>query len=142
MLLLLFLLLSNFCQMCPLSSRFEENWYILSNGKMFWSLGKLSFIDWNIFYSMEKYFWASENWISLIEIYSIQWKNIFESMIIEFSWLKYIYRHQPFQSRVDIEHWLKANTAWSARSIKHCTSVLAWCYVGEDLSAKLVTDLF
>ena len=21
------------------------------------------------------------------------------------------YRHQPFQSRVDIEHWLKANTA-------------------------------
>ena len=52
------------------------------------------------------------------------------------------YRHQPSQSRVDIEHWLKANAAWSARSITRCTSVLAWCYVGEDLSAKLVTDLF
>ena len=52
------------------------------------------------------------------------------------------YRHQPSQSRVDIEHWLKANTAWSARSITRFTSVLAWCYVGEDLSAKLVTDLF
>ena len=23
----------------------------------------------------------------------------------------YYYRHQPSQSRVDIEHWLKANTA-------------------------------
>ena len=53
-----------------------------------------------------------------------------------------IYRHQPSQSRVDIEHWLKANTAWIARSITRFTSVLAWCYVGEDLSAKLVTDLF
>ena len=38
----------------------------------------------NIFCPMEKCFGVYENGISSIEIYFIQWKNIFEFMIIEF----------------------------------------------------------
>ena len=37
---------------------------------------------------------------------------------------------------------LKANTERSAHHIKRCTRGLAWCCAGENLPAKLVTDLF